>query len=56
MGSTFIQNEIDHLAHRFAIYLTHYRKPMEYSDEAIQAASNGLEHLKNQVRSLMRKG
>jgi cysteinyl-tRNA synthetase len=40
------------LAYRFAAFLTHYRKPMEYSDESILAARNGLEHLCNQVRDL----
>jgi cysteinyl-tRNA synthetase len=53
LDSTFIQNGIDPLVYRFATYQTHYRKPMEYSEEAVQAAQNGLEHLRNQVRSLM---
>ena len=53
LDSTFIQNGIDPLVYRFATYQTHYRKPMEYSEEAVQAARNGLEHLRNQVRSLM---
>jgi cysteinyl-tRNA synthetase len=44
------------LAYRFASFLTHYRKPMEYSDESIQAAKNGLEHLCNQVREVARGG
>jgi cysteinyl-tRNA synthetase len=44
------------LAYRFAAFLTHYRKPMEYSDESIQAARNGLEHLCNQVRDLSSGG
>jgi len=56
LDSTYIQNGIDPLVYRFATYQTHYRKPMEYSEEAVQAARNGLEHLKNQVRSLMSKG
>ena len=56
LDSTFIQNGIDPLVYRFATYQTHYRKPMEYSEEAVQAARNGLDHLKNQVRSLMSKG
>ena len=56
LDSTFIQNGIDPLVYRFATYQTHYRKPMEYSEESVQAARNGLEHLKNQVRSLMSKG
>ena len=44
------------LAYRFASFLTHYRKPMEYSDESIQAAKNGLEHLCNQVRDVAKGG
>ena len=40
------------LAYRFAAFLTHYRKPMEYSDEGIAAARNGLLHLQNQVRQI----
>jgi cysteinyl-tRNA synthetase len=44
------------LAYRFAAFLTHYRKPMEYSDESILAARNGLEHLCNQVRDLSSGG
>lgn len=56
LDSTFIQNGIEPLVYRFATYQTHYRKPMEYSEEAVQAARNGLEHLRNQVRSLMSKG
>ena len=56
LDSTFVQKGIDPLVYRFATYQTHYRKPMEYSDEAVQAAQNGLEHLRNQVRSLKKKG
>jgi cysteinyl-tRNA synthetase len=43
---------IDPLAYRYAAFLTHYRNPMEYSDESIQAAENGLNHLRNQVRTV----
>ena len=50
------RREIPPLAYRFAAFLTHYRKPMEYSDESIQAARNGLEHLCNQVRDLSSGG
>ncbi len=53
LESSFILKNIDPLAFRFASFLTHYRKPMEYSDEGIQAAQNGLQHLRNQVRTLM---
>jgi cysteinyl-tRNA synthetase len=56
LESSFIQKGIDPLSYRFAAFLTHYRKPMEYSDEAVQAAHNGLQHLRNQVRTLMDAG
>ena len=53
LDSSFVRQGIDPLVYRFAAFLTHYRKPMEYSDEGIQAAHNGLQHLRNQVRTLM---
>ena len=54
--SSFIQKGIDPLTFRFASFLTHYRKPMEFSEEAVEAAHNGLQHLRNQVRTLMEEG
>jgi len=53
LEASFIRKNIDPLVFRFASFLSHYRKPMEYSDEAIQAAQNGLQHVHNQVRSLL---
>jgi len=50
--NAFLNNDINPLAYRFAAFLTHYRKPMEYSDEGIEAARNGLLHLQNQVRQV----
>jgi cysteinyl-tRNA synthetase len=50
LENALIKRGIPPLVYRFAAFLTHYRKPMEYSDESIQAAKNGLEHLWNQVR------
>ena len=52
LENAFVKNHIDPLAYRYATFLTHYRKPMEYSPEAIEAALNGLQHLRNQVRTL----
>jgi cysteinyl-tRNA synthetase len=52
LGNAFLKNDIDPLAYRYAAFLTHYRKPMEYSDAGIAAAQNGLQHLRNQVRTL----
>jgi cysteinyl-tRNA synthetase len=53
LDATFTQNGISPLVYRFAAFLTHYRKPMEFSDESLEAARNGLSHLQNQVRGLM---
>jgi len=53
LDTTFIEQGIDPLVYRFAAFLTHYRKPMEYSDKAVEAARNGLQHLHNQVRQIM---
>jgi cysteinyl-tRNA synthetase len=52
LEASLVDQGIDPLAYRFATFQTHYRKPMEYSREAIQAARNGLAHLRNQVRAL----
>ncbi len=52
LENALISRGIPPLVYRFASFLTHYRKPMEYSDESIQAAKNGLEHLGNQVREI----
>jgi len=49
---TLIDRGIDPLAYRYAAFQTHYRNPMEYSDEAVQAAVNGLDHLRNQLRHI----
>jgi cysteinyl-tRNA synthetase len=53
LEATFTQNGISPLVYRFAAFLTHYRKPMEFSDESLEAARNGLAHLQNQVRGLL---
>jgi cysteinyl-tRNA synthetase len=53
LEASFTRKGIDPLAFRFASFLTQYRKPMEYSDEGMAAAQNGLQHLRNQVRTLM---
>jgi cysteinyl-tRNA synthetase len=52
LENALIKNGIDPLVYRFAALQTHYRKPMEYSEEAIQNSKNGLEHLRNQIREL----
>jgi len=52
LENAFLKKNIDPLAYRYATFLSHYRKPMEYSQEAMDAALNGLQHLRNQVRTL----
>ena len=55
LENALVRRGIPPLAYRFASFLSHYRKPMEYSEESIQGARNGLEHLHNQVRDLARR-
>lgn len=50
--NALLKKGINPLAYRFAALGTHYRKPMEYSDESIKSAENGLNHLYNQVMGL----
>ena len=52
LDNTFLQRGINPLAYRYAVFQTHYRKPMEYSEESLQAGRNGLQHLQNQVRQI----
>ena len=53
LENAFLKKDINPLVYRFASFLTHYRKPMEYSDEGIEAARNGLLHVQNQVRQIL---
>ena len=52
LENAFLKNRIDPLSYRYATFQTHYRKPMEYSREAMDGAANGIQHLRNQVRTL----
>jgi cysteinyl-tRNA synthetase len=52
LENSFDRQGISPLVYRFAAFLSHYRKPMEYSHEAVEAARNGLAHLQNQIRNL----
>jgi cysteinyl-tRNA synthetase len=54
LNNTFIERRINPLAYRYAAFQTHYRKPMEYSEESLQAGRNGLQHLQNQIREVIR--
>jgi cysteinyl-tRNA synthetase len=55
LENSFARRGMSPIVYRFAAFLSHYRKPMEYSDEAVEAARNGLAHLQNQIRSLKEK-
>lgn len=52
LDNAFISQDIDPLVFRYAAFLSHYRKPMEYSEASVAAARNGLRHLRQQVRRL----
>lgn len=56
LEKAFLENDMSPLVYRFASFLTHYRKPMEYSDESMEAARNGLLHVQNQVRHVADAG
>ena len=56
LDNTFVKRRINPLAYRYAAFQTHYRKPMEYSEESLQAGRNGLQHLQNQVRQISQDG
>jgi len=56
LDNTFVKRGINPLAYRYAAFQTHYRKPMEYSEESLQAGRNGLQHLQNQVRQISQDG
>ena len=56
LENAFLKKEINPLVYRFATFQTHYRKPMEYSEDSVQAARNGLLHLQNQVREVSQNG
>ena len=55
LENAFIKKGISPLAYRFAAFQTHYRKPMEYGEDTITAAVNGLAHLVNLARELPEK-
>jgi cysteinyl-tRNA synthetase len=52
LDNGLIKKGINPLVYRFSALQTHYRKPMEYSEEATRNAAKGLEHLYNQVKEL----
>lgn len=52
LENALIKKNINPLAYRFAALQVHYRKPMEYSEEGIKQASDGLASLFSQIASL----
>jgi cysteinyl-tRNA synthetase len=50
--NAFLKKNINPLAYRFATLQTHYRKPMEYGEDAMISAANGLAGLYEKIRSL----
>lgn len=52
LENALVSKNINPLAYRFAALQVNYRKPMEYSDEGIKQASDGLNSLLNSVASL----
>jgi len=52
LENAFIKKDISPLVYRFAVLQTHYRKPMEYSEESMKNAENGLMSLANKIRTL----
>jgi len=53
LENAFVKNDIDPLVYRYATFHSHYRKPMEYSDDSVAAAANGLRNLRGQVARLV---
>jgi cysteinyl-tRNA synthetase len=50
--NALVKKDINPLVYRFAALQTHYRKPMEYANDIIKNAENGLMNLANKVRNL----
>lgn len=52
ISNTFIENNINPLAYRFATLSVHYRKAMEWSDEVLISAKNGYANLLTKISNL----
>ncbi len=50
--NVFIKKNINPIVYRFANLTVHYRKQMEWNDEILQAAKNGLENLYAKIGNL----
>lgn len=52
LDNALLQKHINPLAYRFAALQVHYRKPMEYSEENLRQAEQGLQSLYRQINLL----
>ncbi len=50
--NTFVDKNINPLVYRFATLTTHYRKSMEWSDDILLGAENGLKNLYAKIKNL----
>ena len=53
--NSLVEKNINPLAYRFAALSVHYRKQMEWNNEILQAAENGLENLYAKIGNLGKK-
>jgi len=52
LNKALVQKGINSLSYRFTAMQVHYRKPMEYSEDGIKQAQDGLDSLSNQIAAL----
>ncbi len=52
LENAIIKNNFNPLSFRYAVLSVHYRKPMEWSSEAMENAEKSYKHLRNQVNDL----
>jgi cysteinyl-tRNA synthetase len=55
LNNTFIEKGSSPLVYRFATFSTHYRKPMEWSDDIAVSAKHGLDNLYSKISNLGNK-
>ena len=53
--SEFLDKNIDPLVYRYACFVVHYRKQMEWNDDVVTSATNGYHNLLNKVKILGEK-
>ncbi len=52
LNNSFIDKGIDPLVYRFSTFMTHYRKPMEWSYDILANAKNGFDSLMEKISKL----